>query len=176
MFSEPFVWKSKMKFNRLFATVAGSLSAVSSPCHANAAPILRDGPEIVHCISQAAQGSRWLEKTLWGLRDEEAGWIGAEVANRNGTHDLGVLQINSMWLPRLARVVGRSEAQVRAWLVYDACFNASAARWIFLSSLHQLGDYWGAVGAYHTPTAWRQLRYQHEVAEHLRRRYGAHNK
>lgn len=40
------------------------------------------------CIRQAAGGRAWLEKTLWGLRDQEGGWIGAQVPNGNGTHDL----------------------------------------------------------------------------------------
>lgn len=30
------------------------------------------------CIRDAADGRPWLERTLWGLRDQEGGWIGAE--------------------------------------------------------------------------------------------------
>ena len=89
-----------------------------------------EAAELARCIRIAARGYGWLEKTLWGLRKQEAGWIGAEIANTNGTHDLGPLQINSWWVPRIARLIGRSEHQVRHWLRYDACFNVEAARWI----------------------------------------------
>lgn len=128
---------------------------------------------IAQCIRRASGGRAWLEKTLWGLRDQEGGWIGAEVANTDGSHDLGPLQINSWWAPRIAARLGRSEAEVRQWLRHDACFNAGAARWIFLSGLRATGDYWKAIGVYHSPTKWRQQRYATGVAGHLKHRFGA---
>ncbi|HEX7854749.1 MAG TPA: lytic transglycosylase domain-containing protein [Sphingobium sp.] len=127
---------------------------------------------IGHCIRQAAGGKPWLEKTLWGLRDQEAGWIGAEVANSNGTHDLGPLQINSWWVGKIAQRLRQPPQNVHQWLRYDACFNAAAARWIFLSGISVTHDYWKAIGVYHSPTEWRQTQYAASVANHLRRRYG----
>lgn len=127
---------------------------------------------IAACILQASLGRPWLEKTLWGLRDQEAGWIGAEVPNSNGSHDLGPLQINSWWIPRIAALIGRSPVQVRHWLRVDPCFNAQAARWIFLSALRSTGNYWKAIGVYHSPTTWRQRRYLNSVVRHIRTRYG----
>ncbi|WP_176593378.1 lytic transglycosylase domain-containing protein [Sphingobium sp. EM0848] len=124
------------------------------------------------CIVQASGGRTWLERTLWGLRDQEAGWIGAEIANTNGTHDLGPLQINSFWVPRLSVLVGRSPANVWHWLVTDPCFNVQAARWIFLSGLAVTRDYWDAIGVYHSPAASRQHRYRNGVAGHLIARFG----
>ncbi|MBB3357057.1 MULTISPECIES: lytic transglycosylase domain-containing protein [unclassified Novosphingobium] len=124
------------------------------------------------CIREAAGGRAWLEKTLWGLRDQEGGWIGAEVPNGNGSHDLGPLQVNSFWVPKLSKLTGRTPGQVRGWLISDPCFNVQAARWIFLSGLHATGDYWKAVGVYHSPTASRQRRYTASVIGHLKRRYG----
>jgi hypothetical protein len=137
-------------------------------------PAAAQGEEarIEACIRQASAGRAWLEKTLWGLRDQEAGWLGAEVLNTNGTHDLGPLQINSSWVSRLAKLLGRREEQVRNWLAHDACFNVQAARWIFLSGLAASGNYWAAVGIYHSPTPWRQRRYARAVADHLRHRFG----
>lgn len=139
-----------------------------------AAPLSRNlrEDEVARCIHRTARGSVWLEKTLWGLRDQEAGWIGAEVLNSNGTRDLGVLQVNSGWLPTLGRLTGRSAAQVEHWLRFDPCFNVDVARWLFLSALKRSGDYWTAVGIYHSPTAWRQRRYSLSVAGHLRKRFG----
>jgi hypothetical protein len=127
---------------------------------------------LARCIRDASRGKAWLEKTLWGLRDQEAGWVGAQVANKNGSHDLGPLQVNSYWVPKLASVLGQSPTVVRSWLTYDACFNVEAGRWIFLSGLSQTGDYWKAIGIYHSPTAWRQRQYSSSVAAHLRRRFG----
>jgi hypothetical protein len=69
---------------------------LAAPSGHNAA----DERRVAHCIRQAAGGQKWLEVTLWGLRDQEGGWIGAAVPNRNGSHDLGPLQINSWWVPK----------------------------------------------------------------------------
>jgi hypothetical protein len=144
-----------------------------APHNAAARSLSADDARIARCIKEAARGRPWLEQTLWGLRDQEAGWLGAEIANSNGTHDLGPLQINSWWVPRFARMLGREEAHIRRWLRYDPCFNAEAARWIFLAALEQTGDYWKAVGVYHSPTPWRQRRYALLVAGHMRERFRA---
>jgi len=124
------------------------------------------------CIRHAAGGRGWLEKTLWGLRDQEGGWIGAEIVNSDGSHDLGPLQVNSWWVGRISKLTGRKSADVRWWLTHDACFNVQAARWIFLSGLAVTRDYWQAIGVYHSPTGWRQRRYAHSVAAKLRVRFG----
>lgn len=133
----------------------------------------RSEARVAQCIREAAGGRRWLERTLWGLRDQEGGWIGAEVRNTNGSHDLGPLQINTWWVPKLATLVGRPAGDVRAWLRFDPCFNVGAARWIFLSALQVSRDYWAAVGIYHSPTVWRQRHYAKSVARHMQRRFGS---
>jgi len=148
------------------------LLASAGQADARVAPLADHEARLGQCIRQAAGGRVWLEKTLWGLRDQEGGWIGAEVVNTNGSHDLGPLQVNSSWVPKLSKLTGRSPGQVRGWLISDPCFNVQAARWIFLSGLHATGDYWKAVGVYHSPTASRQRRYTASVIGHLRRRYG----
>lgn len=129
--------------------------------------------EVARCIRQAARGQAWLEKTLWGLRDQEGGWNGAEIQNSDGSHDLGPLQINSWWIPKLADMLARPPAQVRRWLRDNPCFNAEVARWIFTSALASGQSYWHAVGTYHSPQLKRQKRYALNVAIKLRRRFGA---
>jgi hypothetical protein len=128
--------------------------------------------EIARCIRLAAGGKPWLERTLWALRDQEGGWLGASVLNTNGSRDLGPLQINSWWVPRIASLVGRPVDQVHSWLRTDACFNAEVARWIFLTALGQSRDYWRAIGVYHSPTGWRQQRYALSVAGKMHARFG----
>lgn len=129
--------------------------------------------KIGQCIRQAAAGHVWLERTLWGLRDQEGGWIGAEILNTDGSHDLGPMQVNSWWVGRISKALRHSGSDVRHWLIHDACFNVRAARWIFLSGLAVTGDYWQAVGAYHSPKQLRQQRYRANVAEKLIERFGA---
>jgi hypothetical protein len=153
--------------------LASFVSVAISSCEATARSRNMEEERVIGaCIRKASLGHPWLEKTLWGLRDQEAGWLGAEVRNSNGSHDLGPFQINSWWVPRIAARIGHSEVQVRRWLRSDACFNAEAARWVFLSAINSTGDYWKAIGVYHSPTLWRQLQYSASVATHLRARFG----
>lgn len=133
----------------------------------------QDETRIASCIRRSAGGRAWLEKTLWGLRDQEAGWIGAQIPNRDGSHDLGPLQVNSWWVGRLASVIDRPAAQIRFWLVNDPCFNIDVARWIFLDGLAATRNYWEAIGLYHSPTSWRQRRYAAKVAARLQTRFGS---
>lgn len=154
------------------ASAAALIPLASFDAHA-AKPRSADEPIVATCIARSAGGRAWLEKTLWGLRDQEGGWVGAEITNSDGSHDLGPLQVNSWWVPRLAALTGQPERHIRHWLKQDACFNVEAARWIFLSGLATTGNYWKAVGVYHSPTGWRQRRYAASVVSHLRRRFGS---
>lgn len=127
---------------------------------------------IATCIHRTSGGHAWLERTLWGLRDREGGWVGAVIANSNGTYDLGPLQVNSSWVREVADLTRRSATNVRWWLIHDACFNVDVARWIFLSDLARTRVYWDAVGAYHSPINWRRREYAAGVASLLVRRFG----
>lgn len=152
----------------LYLLFGGLFLCAPSAVAANSA----EEQQIGRCINAASQGREWLEKTLWGLRDQEGGWVGAEVRNTDGTFDLGPLQVNSWWVPKMAARLGQPPQSVRYWLRYDACFNVEAARWIYLNALNETDNYWEAVGRYHSPTGWRQHRYARSVSVHLRRRYG----
>ncbi|GBH32577.1 lytic transglycosylase domain-containing protein [Sphingobium xenophagum] len=136
----------------------------TGPVQAKSKPFASQEEKIGKCIRQAAAGHRWLERTLWGLRDQEGGWIGAEILNTDGSYDLGPMQVNSWWVGRISKILRHSRSDVRHWLIHDACFNVRTARWIFLSGLAATDDYWQAVGAYHSPTKWRQQRYGANVA------------
>lgn len=127
---------------------------------------------IAACIAKASEGKPWLEKTLWGIRDQEAGWIGAEILNRNGSHDLGPMQINSQWVDRLSIQLKRSPGLIRHWLIRNPCFNVDVARWIFLAGLAATNDYWRAIGIYHSPSSAKQNQYARSVAQKLIERFG----
>jgi hypothetical protein len=152
------------------------LIAQAAPAHGEAMnpDMLAAEKAITQCIRRAASGRPWLAKTLRALRKQEGGWIGAEVRNRDGSFDLGPMQVNSWWVPRIALLIGRTEMQVRSWLRDNPCFNVDAANWIFLDALHAKQDYWQAVGAYHSPSRGRQIRYALSVSGKMRKNVYLH--
>lgn len=98
--------------------------------------------------------------------------------NRNGSRDIGIMQINSWWLPRLAEYgIDESDLQV-------PCTNVSVGAWILAGNIARYGYTWDAVGAYNAGTAdtemvrKRREAYAHKVAEQLglyHRSRGMHN-
>jgi soluble lytic murein transglycosylase-like protein len=67
--------------------------------------------------------------------------------NNNKTYDIGLMQINSSWLPILSEY-GITEASLQ-----DACINVIVGAWILKQEQLRYGNTWKAVGAYHTGAA-----------------------
>jgi hypothetical protein len=65
--------------------------------------------------------------------------------------DYGVMQINSLWVPALAKSTGWTETAVRVHLMYDPCFNIAAAGAILRQDLNEThGDLRRALAYYHS--------------------------
>jgi soluble lytic murein transglycosylase-like protein len=64
-------------------------------------------------------------------------------AARTGSIDIGLMQINSRWLPTLDRY------GIRASDLSDPCTNLQVAAWILAQAFRRYGVTWEAVGAYH---------------------------
>lgn len=63
--------------------------------------------------------------------------------DRTRSYDIGLMQINSRWLPTLAQY-GITEQSLRT----DACQNLLVGAWILASNMQRHGANWDAVGAY----------------------------
>ena len=78
----------------------------------------------------------------------EGGRPGTKRANDNGSHDLGIMQINTVWLNQASPLRGYVDYH---GLKNDACVNIHAAAWILASHFARVNDIWKAVGMYHSP-------------------------
>lgn len=103
-------------------------------------------------------------RVLPSIQAVEGGRPGMANRNTNGSEDLGVMQINTLWLPALSRYTGLSEAVVRDRLINQPCFNIAAAGAILRTYLNETrGDLMRAIGNYHSHTPFRNLDYQDKV-------------
>lgn len=118
----------------------------------------------VACMALVAQIYSLPPRVLPSIQRVEGGLPGAVVLNRNGSEDYGVMQINSVWLPTLARYTRLDLATVRERLIARPCFNIAAAGLILRTHLNQAeGDLMQAVGNYHSRTPIHHSSYRMRV-------------
>lgn len=77
--------------------------------------------------------------------------------NTNRSVDIGVMQINSEWLPTLKRY------GVKFHDLFDACTNIFWGAWILSQEVQRYGLTWKAVGAYNAKSPDKQMAYAWRV-------------
>ena len=103
-------------------------------------------------------------RVLPAIQAVEGGRVGFVRANSNGTEDLGLMQVNSLWLPVLSRHTSLPPDAVRDKLVQDGCFNVAVAGAIMRVYLRETrGDILAAVGNYHSHTPPRHQAFRDKV-------------
>jgi len=92
------------------------------------------------------------------------GGCGMVVANKDGSTDVGCLQINSTHFDDLARY-GISQEALR----WNDCQNILVGTWILDSELSRGGDLWTSIGRYNSKTPKYNVAYQKRVWNQLQR-------
>ncbi len=121
------------------------------------------------CLIVSAQSYDLPPGVLLGILQVEGGRIGQEVSNTNGSYDLGPMQINTIWLPELARRWGMDQAAVRKKVRDDGCANIAVASWILRQRINYTGSLWGGIAGYHSLTPSLGSRYASKVATAMKR-------
>lgn len=112
----------------------------------------------MHCLRVAADKYQLDYTLLKAIAKVESSFNPRAInrSNRDGSRDIGLMQINSSWLPRL-RAWGIEEADL-----YNPCTNAEVGAWVLASNFSNMGPTWSAVGAYNARSpekrriyAWR---------------------
>ncbi len=83
--------------------------------------------------------------------------------NRDGTYDIGLMQINSSWLAELKRY-----GITRQTLISQPCVNLNVGAWILSHDIRRYGLNWRGVGSYNAGSPWLQAQYARSVAGELR--------
>jgi soluble lytic murein transglycosylase-like protein len=116
------------------------------------------------CMLAVANAQHLPPRVLPSIQAVEGGAIGTASRNRDGSEDFGVMQVNTRWLPALARYTGRDETTVRQALLNNACFNIAVAGAILRLYISETGgNLLAAIGDYHSHTPMRNQTYQTQV-------------
>ena len=116
------------------------------------------------CMALVAQVYALPPRVLPSIQAVEGGRVGTVHRNTDGSEDLGIMQINTLWLPTLARYSRLSVAEVRERLLMRPCYNIAAAGLIMRTYLDETrGDLMRAIGNYHSHTRLLNEGYQAQV-------------
>lgn len=127
-------------------------------------------PQILACMALVSNFYHLPPRVLPSIQAVEGGQPGLMSRNTNGSADLGIMQINTLWLRPLARHTGQSEAVVQARLLHEPCFNIATAGAILRIYLNEAnGNLMRAIGNYHSHTPVRNQAYQQRVLSAARR-------
>lgn len=123
------------------------------------------------CFEEASARYGIPTKLLYAIAKHESGLNPAALnsSNKNGTHDIGIMQINSVHLKKLA------EFGIKETDLWHACTNVMVGAWILADNIQRYGYNWTAVGAYNAKSPDKRERYAHMIASILKgdnRRHG----
>lgn len=90
-------------------------------------------------------------------------------SNKNGTRDMGMMQINSIWLPELRRHGIASET------LFNACASTYIGAWILAKNIKRYGYTWEAIAAYNVGSLNTPAR-QRIGREYARKVYESYDK
>lgn len=132
--------------------VLGLSCLLSTPVHAGSVP-WHDGNQPCWDAAGARHGvDPWL---LYAIAKVESSYNPKVVSrpNRNGTRDVGLMQINSTWLPTL-RANGVPNAAL-----FNACASTYIGSWIMAKNFRRYGYSWKAIAAYNVGSVDTPKRY-----------------
>ena len=116
------------------------------------------------CMISVAAYNHLPPRVLPSIQAVEGGTVGSVHANANGSQDLGVMQVNTVWLQPLARFTGLTVMATRQKLIDEPCFNIAAAGAILRADMDQTGgDLMRSIGDYHSRTLPLNQTYQLQV-------------
>jgi soluble lytic murein transglycosylase-like protein len=128
-------------------------------------------PLHAHCFDEAAQRFGVSAVLLRAIATQESGGK-ASALNKNpdGSWDMGLMQINSRWLPTLTR------HGISADQLWDPCINVHIGAWVLAGNFRRMGHTWEAVGAYNAVSPDKRRRYAQHIQRHLQRQIASQSR
>lgn len=136
---------------------------VATVCLGGPGAVFAQGP-IEPCFEQAEAKYGIPQKLLKAIAQVESSKNPLAVNLNHRSYDIGVMQINSDWVPKI------SAYGISAQDLYDACTNIDVGAWILAQEITIHGFNWKAVGYYHSRDPKRQDKYIRIVADALEKK------
>jgi soluble lytic murein transglycosylase-like protein len=109
------------------------------------------------CFNQAASRYQVDPFLLRAIARVESQFNPHAVGKNKGSEDIGIMQINSSWLPKLSRH-GISREHL-----FEPCLNIHIGAWVLSNNIASMGATWKAVGAYNAKSEHKRHAYVGKV-------------
>ncbi|MEI7785366.1 MAG: lytic transglycosylase domain-containing protein [Betaproteobacteria bacterium] len=110
------------------------------------------------CFEQAAERYQVPEVLLRAIAQQESGGNPHAInRNTNGSFDIGLMQINSLWFPTLAK------HGIAPQHLYDPCVSTLVGAWILSKGFARLGYNAQGLGAYNASSPEKREHYARQV-------------
>jgi hypothetical protein len=120
--------------------------------------------KLAMCLIDASHFYHVPPAVMIGILHVEGGRVGRESGpNADGSYDLGPMQINTQWLPELARAWKVDVRKARTVMRDDGCMNVKAAAWILHNTISDAGSVYGGIARYNSSTPGVGSRYAAKV-------------
>ncbi len=115
-----------------------------------------------NCFEWAAQRHGVAPELLRAIAQQESAMNPRAVNhNRDGSVDMGLMQINSRWLTVLAR------HGIERQMLWDPCTNVDVGAWILAANFRRYGVNWNGLGAYNAGATYLRIRYARRIISRL---------
>ena len=146
---------------------AGVLASLLAASASYASEVLTPAEARIRgCITTAADAYRLPASLILILLKVEGGQLGAVSGNTNDTVDIGPMQVNTIWVPQIARHWRTTPQAAYAALRDNFCANIEGGTWILRQALDEAGgDFWSGVGIYHSHNPVHKATYLRKVLD-----------
>jgi len=113
-------------------------------------------PAAAFCFEEAGRQAGVEPALLWAIAEVETGFNPTAVStNRDGSLDVGLMQINSRW---------RNSIGEKTWgSLFDPCTNVRVAAGILAECIAEHGYSWQGIGCYNAVSTDRQADYARKI-------------
>jgi len=111
------------------------------------------------CFEQASLTYNINPLLLWAIAKVESNFNPYALnKNKDGSYDIGIMQINSSHLKTLEKY-----GLIDKRHIWEPCYNIYVGAWILSKCIQKFGYTWEAIGCYNAVSPWKRKKYSYKV-------------
>lgn len=119
-----------------------------------------ENKDINQCFIEAGSMYDIHPNLLWAIAKAESNFNPHALnKNTNGSYDIGIMQINTQWIPVLKKHGLKDERHL-----WHPCYNIHVGAWVLSQCISKYGYTWEAVGCYNAVSKSKRVKYARRIS------------